>query len=245
MKTIIVDDERRMRMSIKRLVELECPELEIAGEADGVKNALELLKSIQPDLIFLDIRLKDGTGFQLLDEIPNPNFQVIFITAFDEFAVKAFHYNAIHYLLKPIVVSDLKMAVERVFAKGVHPTKEIWNKLHSDVNAKRLDMLALPTQTGFKTVEPKDILRCQSDNYYTLFYFRNGAKLIVSKTLKYYDEILTPHHFLRVHQSHLVNLSEVTEYRKHYGGMVVLSNQEEIPVSNNRKEMLFSHLNYR
>lgn len=245
MRALLIDDETRARLAVRQLVAKHCPQVEIVQESDGVLSGIKAIKKTNPELVFLDIKMRDGSGFNLLDQLDQINFHVIFITAFDEFAIKAFQYNAIHYLLKPIGVQGLVDAVNRTVHSSFKPSVDAWHKLNSDIKNRKLDCLALPTRSGFKTVVPEDVIHCQSDNYYTRFYFKDGSKFLVSRTLKFYEELLTTHGFFRVHQSYLVNLSEVVEYRRHHGGMLVLSNHQEIPVSKSKREMLFNILNYR
>lgn len=245
MRTVIIDDEAKARLSTRRLLELYCPDVAILGEAMGVQSGIQLIEKQEPDLLFLDIKMKDGSGFQLLDHFDEINFQVVFVTAFDEFAIKAFHYNAIHYLQKPIIASEMVASVRKASQADSKPSAETWRKLNNDINTRKLDKLALPSHTGFHMVAPHEILRCRADNYYTEFHLNDGRKLIVSKTLKFYEAILQEKGFVRVHQSHLINLDRVVEYRKHHGGMVVLMGGEEIPVSGSKKALLFEQLNYR
>jgi len=245
MRTVIIDDEAKARLSTRRLLELYCPDVAVLGEASGVQSGIQLVEQEQPDLLFLDIKMKDGSGFQLLDHFEEIDFQVVFVTAFDEFAIKAFHYNAIHYLQKPIVASEMVASVRKASESSIKPAAETWRKLSNDIQTRKLDKLALPTHTGFHMVAPNEILRCQADSYYTQFHLLDGRKIIVSKTLKFYEGILQERGFARVHQSHLINLDTVVEYRKHLGGMVVLLGGEEIPVSTSKKNLLFEQLNYR
>jgi len=245
MRTVIIDDEGKARQVMCTLIIKHCPQLEIVGEAASVADGIGLIKNEKPMLVFLDVKMKDGSGFDLLDAFENVDFQVIFVTAFDEFAIRAFQYNAIYYLLKPVILTELVEACNRALELPEKPNGETWQKLRDEVKRQKIDRLALPTQTGFQIVSPDDIIRCQADDYYTHFHFRDGQEVIVSRTLKFYENLLTEKDFLRVHQSHLINLKEVVEYRKHYGGMLVLSNGEEIPVSNSKKEQLFLYLNYK
>ncbi len=242
MKAIIIDDEELGRKAIKSFIEKYATNtLELIDEADSVKNGLFSILSHQPDVVFLDIRMNDGTGFDLLEKLPKIDFKIIFVTAYQEHAIKAFKYSAIDYLLKPINPDEFIAAIDRL--KTENKIDEIEQKVNVLIkNKSRFNKIALPTLNGLKMVTISDIIRCESDNNYTLFYLLDGSKILVSKTLKEYDELLSSEGFFRVHKSHLINIAFVKEYIKGEGGYVILEDNTNIEVSRRKKESLLQLL---
>ena len=207
-------------------------ELELIGTAKSVIEAAKLLQKRQPDILFLDIMLGDGTGFDLLEIFPDLKSKIIFVTASDEYAIRAFKFAAIDYILKPYLIEDLEKSIQKAKLQ-IEPQKEQLNILKQAVTnpKKNLKRISLHTQDKIIVVNIEDIIRCNSDNNYTTFYFKDNSKILVSKTLKYYADILKDYNFLRVHQSHLINKSEIKEYIKSDGGYLILKNGANIPVS--------------
>ena len=241
---LLIDDEANSRQAIKNLLAQLCPDVEIIGEAKNADIGIELINSLKPQLIFLDIQMPGKTGFDLLASLPSINFDIIFTTAYHEYAVKAFRFSAIDYLLKPIDPDDLVNAVNRV-KKKLAPTsgkqvdllKELWQQLSVDKNAQNNNQkLALSTQDGIHLTGVKDIIWCESLGSYTKFYLTGGQKLVVSQQLKDYDEILTEYQFFRVHQSYLINLHHVKKYVKGDGGQAWMSDGAEVEVARRRKD---------
>ena len=232
-KAVIVDD---LPASVKMLeVDLRehCPEVEIIGKADGVISAVKLLKRVQPDVVFLDIEMEDGTGFDLLEILHEINFKIIFVTASDQHAIKAFRFSAIDYLLKPIDINELKDAVRKVekadSKENVDVLLEHWSRQNESAR------IALHSSDQIKVVDIGDIVRCESDNNYTYFHFINGSKFLVTKTLKSFDTLLASHGFFRVHQSHLVNVAMIRSYIKTEGGYLLMRDESRIPVAVRKK----------
>jgi two-component system LytT family response regulator len=240
-KVLIIDDEKSSRDTLRGFVENYCPDIQIIGEAGSAEQGIEQIKKLQPDLIFLDIELPLGSGFDLLEACKQANFEVIFTTAHDQYALQAIKVCALDYLLKPISAMDLTAAVakinERSHAGTSQPQIGAFVENISNIN-KQLSNIVLPTLDGFIVVKINDIIRCEADKNYTFFIFTNKEKILVSRTLKEYDELLHDMDFIRVHQSHLINASHVQRYIKGSGGYVKMSDDSIIEVSRRKKELL-------
>ncbi|MBI9036982.1 MAG: response regulator transcription factor [Bacteroidales bacterium] len=240
-RSIIIDDEEKGRNTLRNFLKKYCNNISVVAEGDCVKSGLEKISTYNPDLVFLDIQMPDGTGFNLLEKIKEIDFKVIFVTAYDQYALKAFKFSAIDYLLKPIDPEKLIDAVNRL--SDIEDIKSINKKLEVLVgNNNRFEKIALPTVNGVHLVKIKDIIRCESESNYTTIFLATGKKILVTKTLKEYDEMLTPMHFYRVHQSHLINLAFVEKYHKGEGGFVIMEDGSEIEVARRRKEGFLSEL---
>lgn len=235
---IIVDDEANNRENLRLALASYCKEVQIVGEADSAISALDVIKAQQPDLVFLDIAMPLGDGFQLLESLDKIDFDIIFVTAYNQYAIRAIKFCAIDYLLKPIDALELKQAVNRVLA---NQTKKQQQQKLEVLLSSRLDTpqkIALPQSDHVEFVDLKQIIRCQGEKNYTWFYLQDGRKLLVSQTLKEYVALLEDTHFFRVHQSHLVNLQHVKKYSRRDGGYVVMTDKQQIPVARNRKDAL-------
>ena len=208
------------------------PEIAIIGTAKSVVEGAKLLQKQKPDILFLDIMLGDGTGFDLLEIVPNLTAKIIFVTASDEFALRAFKFAAIDYILKPYSDKELSNAIEKV-KENMQPDKEQLHILKKAVSTpgKYPTKISLHTFDKITVVSLSDVIRCESDNNYTTFFFEDGQKILVSKTLKYYADLLNEQQFLRVHRSHLVNMKYIASYIKTDGGYLMLKNKKSIPVS--------------
>lgn len=223
--TVIVEDEKLTIELIQNMLTMLCKEVQIIGTARGVEEAFSVINNKKPKLILLDIQLKDGNGFDLLEKFAAPAFKVIFITAFDQYAVKAFKYSALDYLLKPIDPDGLVQSIQKFQKDQQQQLKlEALKK-----NRKSLDTLILKTQESYHLVKTKDIIYCQSEGNYTTFYINGGLRVLVSKPIKYFAELLEGQHIYRVHQSYLINLNWVMRYDK--SGYVHLKNNAVVPVS--------------
>ncbi|MBM3434670.1 MAG: response regulator transcription factor [Bacteroidetes bacterium] len=235
-KTVIVDDEGKARTTLKNLLEVHCPSrINVIGEADCVERGLEIIQAMNPDLVFLDVQMPDGTGFDLLEQIPEIRFKVIFASAFDKFAIQAFKFSALDYLLKPVEAEKLIEAVSKLDES--ERFKELNKKLEVLLSNKNsFEKIALPTLDGIIFVKIKEIVRCESDNNYTGIFLKSGEKIMVSRTLKEYDDMLTPFNFFRIHKSHLINLGFLARYKKGEGGFVIMEDGAELEVSRRRKE---------
>jgi len=241
MEAIIIDDEKNARESLAIQLKKYCPKINIIGTAISVADGLAKIKSLKPQLVFLDIQMPDGTGFDLLKQLTDINFQFIFVTAFDEYAIKAFQFSAVDYLLKPIQPTLLIDAVEKASLRvDYHLPIQQLQVLES--NNDKIEQLIISTENDTHILPLKNIVRCQSDNYYTIFYLQDGKKIIASKTLKEYATILEEINFLRVHQSHLINLSYIKDYKFGTENYVVLKNNEKIEISRRRKKLFLEKI---
>lgn len=235
-KAILIDDIEQARITFKKDLEVYAPDVKIIGEASGVVEGAKLLKNMQPDILFLDIQMQDGSGFDLLDILPEINFKIIFITASDAHAIKAFRYAAIDYLLKPVDPDELKASLEKYRAH--QPNESEKYKLLNDSlkNAsKPNERLALHAQDKIHIINIADILRCESNVNYTEFFFLDAKRIVVSKTLKEFEEILSDQGFYRVHQSHLVNTKMIREFVKTEGGHLIMQDGKMVPVSTRKR----------
>jgi two-component system LytT family response regulator len=230
---IIIDDIPEARTVLKADLENYCVNINVVGEAEGVVTGAKIIKELKPDLVFLDIQMQDGTGFDLLEILPSTDFKLIFTTASDEFAVKAFKFSAVDYLLKPIDPDELMDAVSKVEQQD-KPAERIGLLKENFDKPKRI---ALNTLDKIHIVEVAEILRCESNINYTMFYFLDGTKLLVTKTLKEFDKLLTDHYFIRLHQSHLVNARFIKEFTKS-DGYVFMKDGTKVPVSTRKKQVL-------
>lgn len=232
-RAVIIDDIPEAISVLKSDLENYCVNIDVIGSAEGVVTGAKLIREQKPDLVFLDIQMKDGSGFDLLEIVPDVQFKLIFTTASDEFAVKAFKFSAVDYLLKPIDPDELMDAVSRVESQD-KPTQRIDLLKENFVKTKRI---ALNTLEKIHIVNIDEILRCESNINYTMFYFVDGTKLLVTKTLKEFDNLLSEHQFIRVHQSHLINTNFIKEFLKS-AGEIVMKDGTRVPVSTRKKQVL-------
>lgn len=245
-KTIIIDDESNGRDILQALLEKFCPSVEIAAVAESAGQGKQLIEQHKPQLVFLDINMPGMNGFELLEQFGAPDFEVVFVTAHDNYALKAFKFSAIDYVLKPIDLDDLKNAVkkaeEKLAAKS-RPKERYTEFFHNIKNMQNpFDKLGLATRDGLIFIKISDIIRCESDVNYTWFFLEGGEKILASKTLKEFEEMLDEYNFYRIHKSHLVNLSHLKRYVKGEGGSVIMSDNSEVEVSRRNKEGLMKRL---
>ncbi|MBN4073080.1 response regulator transcription factor [Crocinitomix catalasitica] len=232
-KAVIIDDIPEAIQVLKSDLENYCVNIEVVGNAEGVVSGAKVIKELKPDLVFLDIQMKDGTGFDLLEIVPETNFKLIFTTASDEYAVKAFKFSAVDYLLKPIDPDELMDAVSRVEDQD-KPAERI-DLLKENFNQQK--RIALNTLEKIHIVNVEEILRCESNINYTMFYFTDETKLLVTKTLKEFDKLLSGHNFIRIHQSHLINTRFIKEFTKS-DGYIIMKDGTKVPVSTRKKQVL-------
>lgn len=242
---LLIDDDSNLRNGMKGFLQRYAPDIAILGEADSVKAGIQAIEMYAPDVIFLDIQLGDGTGFDILEHfIENKgalNSHIVFITAHEQYAVKAFRFSALDYLLKPVDPEDLNMVVEKI--KKVLTTND--NYAHIDLLLenirKKVDnfkRIALSTSDGIHLFEVKDIIRCESHDNYTKFYIKDNKPILIAKTLKEYEDLLSEQGFERIHQSHLINLAYLKSYIKKDGGYAVMADNSHLPISQRKKERL-------
>lgn len=240
MRLAIVDDEAPARANLRAALGTIPMELEVVGEAHDVESAIALIGETRPDVVLLDIWLGDGTGFDVLERLAQGVTRVIFVTAFDHHAVRAFKSGAVHYLLKPVVRADLQEALERVGALPPVTDADL-----EQARAILTDRITVPTSEGFHVLAPAEIVRCESDGNYTRFHLAQGEKVLASRTLKEFDALLEPYGFMRVHLSHLVNLAQVRMYLHRDGGTLLLRDGQEVPVSHRRRQEVVEALGRR
>lgn len=246
----IIDDEFQSRSILHKMLQQYVPDITLVGQASTVEKGLQGIKEFNPHIVFLDIKMNGETGFDLLNRLPAINFSLIFTTAFDKYAIKAFRFNAIDYLLKPIVAEELIEAVnkmrQRTFAT-LPTSKGQVEQLYNDIqNPQKVhDKLAIPTAEGFMVIPVEEIVYCHANSNYTEFYLTNKKQIMSSYTLKQYDEMLTSQSFFRAHRSYLINLAHVKMYRKGQGGDIVMSNGHEIELSRTHKDEFLHLLNIR
>ncbi|WP_396635579.1 LytR/AlgR family response regulator transcription factor [Maribacter sp. R77961] len=238
LKAILIEDESNSREILRNYLKKYCPKVDLVGEAASIKEGLKLINNNDLDLIFLDVEMPFGNAFDLLEQLPERSFEIVFVTAYDHYAKDALNEHAAYYLMKPINIDELIKAVAYVFE-----VKEKENKLQESVlNSKSKGVsgkLTLPQQDGFQILNVEEILYCKADDNYTEIFLEN-KKILVSKTLKYFEEALSDFPFARVHKSYLVNVNEVVKYRKGKGGSVVMSNGKELLVSASKKKQFLS-----
>ena len=237
LSAVIVDDEEHCRETLVKQLEWSCPNVEVIGQAESVEKAKHLLARKTPDVLFLDIEMPGGTGFDLINQLQDVSYSVIFTTAYDEFALDAFKVNAIDYLLKPIDGDALKNAVEKVEKMMPEQMNENLDRLLAQmgghVSSKKI---AFPVSDGLSFVEMNDIIRCESEGAYCHIFISNQPKLFLSKTLKQVSELINHEKFLRVHNSHLINTDFIKSYIRGKGGQVIMDDGTSIPVSRSRKD---------
>lgn len=243
-KTIIIEDELQAINALKGELEVNCPDIDIQGIASTIPEALDLIIRIQPELVFMDIQLKDGTGFDLLEQIGDHNFKVIFTTAYSQYALKAIKISALDYLLKPIDSVELIAAVEKAKSSTLESSKLKLESFIQNNNANPLQKkLALHTSKGIFMYELESIVRLKSEGNYTGIYFSNGKKEIVAKILRDFEELLENLGFTRIHNSHIINLNHLESYMNKDGGYVVMFDKTTLPVSKRKKSSLLKILN--
>lgn len=248
LKALIIDDERTSRETLFGLLKRYCPQVEVVAEAYSLASGKEIINSYSVDVVFLDIQMPDGSGFKLLEEIENVNFEVIFTTAFDQYAIKAIKYSALDYLLKPIVPEDLIASVKKLEKRRNETpnvnSQETIKTLIDNIRAPQIKKIVLSTSKGMHIIEVENIIRCESDDYYTRFFLKDGKMIMVSKTLKENEELLGENDFIRPHKSHLVNIKHIKEFLKEDGGSLLMNDGSIIPVSRRKREKVMDLLNH-
>jgi len=234
-EALIVDDEQDGRIGLENLLLKYCPSVKIIGMAEGVHDAYKKIKLLKPQLVFLDIKMDDGTAFDLLKKISHFDFRIIFVTAYDEYAIEAIRFGAFDYLLKPVIPALLIESVEKLKKTIRIDVLEEQVKLLLQDKGKR-EKIALPASNGLLFVRIPDIVRCESDSSYTTFVLASGKKILVTRTMKEYESLLPPDVFFRAHKSHIINLNYVRQYVNRDGTYIILDNNDSIPLARNRKD---------
>ena len=245
MRAVIIDDEIRARETVRTLLKMYCEEdVEVVGQAKNVKTGIELITEQKPDLVFLDIKMPDGSGFDLLSRYGKIDFKVVFITAFEEYAIRAFKFSAIDYVLKPIDPPDLIKAVSR--AKAIvdsyqpNTMNEQFEALLDNMQNNQDKKIVLKTTENIYIIPVKDIVALSSDRNYTRFYFKDKPAVIVSKTLKEFEGILFGYGFMRIHRSHVINLKHIERFERNEGGYAIMRGDLKLEVSHRKKDDLLA-----
>lgn len=240
LRTLIIDDELPVRNTLSGLLNKTCPQVNLVGEAESVKSGTRAIKEKSPDLILLDIKMNDGTGFDLLNHFANISFKIIFITAYEEYAIKAFEFSAIDYILKPVNPEKLVNAVKKAEQLKTSDFRMQLGALRDNIEnqGSSKKKVVLKNQESIYLFSTDEIVRCESDGSYTVFESVDQQRIIVSKVLKEYDQLLSGSGFLRIHRSHLINLKHIKRFDKQDGGYVIMSNDSQVPVSTSGREKL-------
>lgn len=243
--SIIIDDDSNLRIGLKGLLQLYAPDIKIIGEADGVQSGIECIGQLNPQVVFLDIQLNQGTAFDILEKLlvqnGKINAHIVFITAHEKYAIKAFRFSALDYLLKPVDPTELQKVIQKI--KQVLQKQETdahFNLLLENIRRKsdNFRRIALSNIDGVHLFDINEIIRCESKDNYTMFYIKNNKPMLVSKTLKEYEELLSNQGFIRIHQSHLINLNYLKSYIKKDGGYIVMADNAHLPIAQRKKEQL-------
>lgn len=245
LKAIIIDDEAHCINRLAELLKEYCGEIiHLAGSYQSVNEGITGILKLQPDLVFLDVQMNDKSGFDLLKELREINFEIIFTTAYEKYAVRAFKFSAIDYLLKPVDPDDLISAVNKVNKKisGTEISEKINTLFHNLKNNRASQKISIPTVDGLIFLDINDIIRCQSQINYSIIFLKDKQKITVAKTLKEFEELLSDYNFYRVHNSHLINLAYIKKYNKGKGGSISMTDHSEVEVSSRRKEGLLKRL---
>jgi two-component system, LytTR family, response regulator len=247
LKSIIVDDEFKSRESLRLLIEKFCEDITVSAVCQNGVEAIKAIGEHKPDVVFLDIQLQRETGFDILEKLDKIDFEIVFTTAFSEFAVRAFKFSAIDYLLKPVDIGDLQKAIEKARKRILGNISERMAELAQTMkgNSFKHTRLALPSSDGLVFVSVDEILYCEATGNYTNIYMGDGRKFVVSRTLKDYEEMLEDLDFFRIHNSYLINLNLVKKYIRGEGGQVVMSNQQALDVSKAKKKSFLEKIKIR
>lgn len=233
-KTVLVDDDKSAIITLQTLLTGNFPNIEIAGTANNVSEAVFLIDAVKPELVLLDINMPDGEGFDVIERVAFKDFRVIFVTAYDKYAVRAFEFSALHYLVKPVSLEMLEIAIERYKDVKADDIDNRLKVLRDSLKSKN-EKIIIPSTDGLNIVKLGDIIRLEASDVYTLFYMTNGQRFVASKPLNNYEKILEDLPFSRVHSKHLINLMFVKRYVKGKGGSIILEDNTEVEVSVRKK----------
>lgn len=247
MTAIIVDDEEDSRSTLRNYLNRYCPDVTLLAEAGTVAGAVRHIRALNPDIVFLDMNMPHENGLALFASIPHPDFYTIFVTAHNEYALSAIKHNALDYLMKPVNITELVLAVNRAKAMYDKDTmhRQLDQLLQSVQKRNTMEKICLPLTDGFIYVYVHEIIRCEAEGSYSVFYFTNRKKLVISRTLGNYENLLREYGFIRVHNSHLINLEHVEKYQRGRGGMVLMSDKKEVIVSQRKRDDFLRLVNAR
>lgn len=248
-RAVLIDDEPKNISILEKMLDQFCPEVEVVGTAGESRSGAAIIRHEKPELVFLDIEMPYGNAFDLLDALKPLDFEVIFVTAFDNYMLKAFKYSALDYLLKPVDIAELKAAVDNVIhrKKSRHVDMQQLELLLSSLKNPRMpiERLALPSQDGLELHNINDIVRCEAQRGYTYIYLQSGQKILSSRNIKEFEEMLPETVFFRVHNSHIVNLNFVKKYQKGRGGFIEMTDGTQLEVAIRRKDELLARFGYK
>ena len=244
-RTILVDDETDSIRVLQRLLETCCPNVSVVDTANGVDTGIELIRELRPDLVLLDIEMSQGNAFDLLNQLMPLNFQVIFVTAFDNYAIRAFKYSVVDYLLKPVDIDDLRNAISRVSEKA--DPKDLTEQMKILLNNVGMlhvsfQKMAIPTINGLNFVPVQDVIRLEARGNYTVIYLSNGETIMATRTIRDYEDVLPESIFCRIHSSHIINLAHIDKYQKGRGGVVIMEDGTTIEVAARRRDEFMRRL---
>lgn len=243
LKAIIVEDEEVSRETLRNYLQKYCPDVDLVAEAENIKEGITAINRFHPDVVFLDVEMPYGNAFDLLEQIEDITFETVFVTAYSNYAIQALNFSAAYYILKPVDIEELIKAVEKI-KESVSKNKEL---IHTKVlienikiENKQLQKIVLPLLDGFEVLRVNEIIRCEADDNFTRFYLTNGRKILICRTLKFYENLLENYDFIRVHKSHLINFQYILQYKKGKGGQVIMTDGAAVNISPNRKESLMA-----
>jgi len=237
-RTLIIDDEENNRLRLKNMINEHFPQINVVGEADGVETGLAAITNSNPEVVLLDIKMADGDAFDLLEKVKSVSFKIIFVTAYEEYALRAIKFSALDYLLKPVSVDDLKTAFLKAENQILDELRLQLSTLQSNLQTTKNKTLALRTSEKIYLLDVNDIIRCEADRNYTYFFVNEQKKHIASQPMKEFEDLLVDFGFIRIHKSHLINISYIASFDKTDGGYVILKDKTEIPVSRRKKTEL-------
>ena len=239
LRTLIIDDEPDCILFLAQILKTYCPDVSITGTATTVKDGIDEILRSNPDLVLLDVEMSPGTGFDILNKIPERNFKVIFITAHNDYAIQAFRYSAVDYILKPIDINDLISAISKVNPTvSRHPMLD-FSILLDNIKSELPQKLAIPTSSGYEYVLVNEIIRLEADRSYCLFYLTGKRKILVSRCLNDYQQILDSRMFFRIHHSYLINLHHVKSFSRKDGGFVEMTDGSQVPLARRKKDYFY------
>jgi two-component system LytT family response regulator len=244
LRTIIIDDEPDAVNFIHSIIREYCPALDVIGKANNAMDGIKVINENHPDLVLLDVEMPHGSGFDLLAQFPEKTFDVIFITAFNHYAIKAIKFSAVDYILKPININEFILAIEKVAEKRSSPSipDRNFEMLLENLNSASPAKLAIPTSEGMEYLSTKEIIRIEADRSYSWFFLTGKRKILVSKNLKEYQDLLNDRNFFRSHNSHLINLEHVKKYIRADGGAIEMIDGSQVPISRTRRDLFLTHM---
>jgi len=239
LRTLIIDDEPDCIVFLAKIIKTYCPYIEISGSATTVPDGINEILKTNPDLVLLDVEMSPGTGFDILNKLPHRNFKIIFITAHNDYAIQAFRYSAVDYILKPIDITDLISAIDKVNQSIAHNHLLDFNVLLDNIKTDVPQKLAIPTSSGYEYIHVNEIIYLEADRSYCMFYLTNKRKILVSKCLNDYQQILDGRMFFRTHHSFLINLQHVQSFSRRDGGFVEMTSGSQIPIARRKKDYFY------